>query len=89
MNKQAWIEHIQGTAANQNGPGLIAPSQGGNAEEWHRVVTAHRHSDPGCPSCKDRARTRRQTTGRKIREQMCRDAGLVKGRTALGRVIWE
>jgi hypothetical protein len=89
MTKQEWIEHIQGTAANQNGPGLIPPSEGGNAEEWHRVLTAHRNSDSGCPACKARSRILKAARARKDREQAYRDAGLVKGRTGLGRVIWE
>lgn len=90
MTKQAWIEHIQGLDINTNGPGLIPPSQGGNAEEWHRVLTAHRQSDPRCPVCKDRARTRKANTGRKLREQMYKDMGLVKVKGAVtGRTYWE
>lgn len=58
MTKQEWIDHIKGMAANPYGPGLSAPSEGGNAEAWHQVLTAHRHSDAHCPVCAARNATK-------------------------------
>jgi hypothetical protein len=89
MTKQAWIEHIKGTAANPYGPGLLAPSEGGNAEAWHTVVTEHRHGDPDCPACKSRNRSRKATANRKAKHEAYLAAGLIRVRGALGGTYYE
>jgi len=81
MTREKWIEHIEKAS------GLMPPSQGGNAESWHTFVTAHRLA--GCADCLARLKTAKAARSRKAREEAYKLAGLVKGRTGLGRVIWE
>lgn len=95
MSKQKWIEHIQGLlqdyggAPGPYGPGLLPPSQGGNAEEWHRIVTKHRAESPKCPECRARAAAKKRAETRKIMAQVNGDLGLVKVRGNLGGTYWE
>lgn len=83
MTKQAWISHIQEVA------GVLPPSQGGEFEAWREAVRAHAQAEPHCPACKARSLTTRASYRRKMMEDVYKGMGLKKGKTALGRVIWE
>jgi len=83
MTKEKWIQHMEEIS------GLTRPSKGGNVEEWLAAKASHKNQTPDCRECNDRRKTRRATASRKAREQLMIDCGLVKGKTALGRTIWE
>jgi len=81
MTRTTWIEHMERTT------GLKRPSLGGDTEEWSRA--RKNHAEAGCQECKARTRAIRANERRAAREGLLREIGLVKGRTALGRTIWE
>jgi hypothetical protein len=81
MTGEKWVEHIEASC------GLTRPSKGGDRAKWDEAIAYHKLVD--CKACNERRRTRKATIARKSREQAYTDAGLVKGRTGLGRVIWE
>lgn len=81
MTKEAWVKHIE---FSEN---LDRPSLGGDKDRW--IAAVRRHAAVGCIHCAARARTRRATMGRKAMDQARLDAGLRRGRTGLGRLIWE
>lgn len=83
MTKEKWIEHIEVVT------GLVRPSFGGNVDTWKSAISTHMACNPGCDDCKSRKATRRANRNRVNREECYKAAGLVKGRTGLGRVIWE
>jgi hypothetical protein len=83
MTREKWLEHIEQVS------GLKPLEQGGDYAAWQEAVQYHTICRPDCPECKARKKTRMATANRKAHEQVLRDAGLVKGRTGLGRVIWE
>jgi len=59
-------------------------------QKWqeHRL-TAGPHEVHSCEICKARIKTIKASVNRKLREDVYRSLGMVKGRTGLGRVIWE
>ena len=83
MTKEKWQGHIERVT------GLMSPDLGGDLQAWKEAVAYHGLMQPGCPDCAARRRTRKTTAARKDREELLREIGLVKGRTGLGRVIWE
>ena len=83
MTREKWLEHIQAVC------GLKPMEKTAEYATWTEAVAYHKMVRPDCPECKARKKTRMATANRKAHEQVLRDAGLVKGRTGLGRVIWE
>lgn len=83
MTKEKWQGHIEQVTGRMN------PDLGGDLQDWKEAVAYHGLMQPDCPDCAARRRTRKTTGARKDREELLREIGLVKGRTGLGRVIWE
>lgn len=82
MTKQKWFEHMKETE------NVIPPSQGGSRGDWNYALDKHKSMK--CAACADRAKTRRATMNRKVREDVYRSAGLIKVYGAVsGRVYWE
>lgn len=67
--------------------GCPRPSE--NLREFVDAKIRHLRENPDCPECKARRRTIRASEARRRREGLFRDCGLVKGKTGLGRTIWE
>lgn len=83
MTREKWLEHMETVA----GQGLS--SKGGDAAIWREEIKLHKEIRPDCPECKARIKTIHARNIRQAREEAYKFAGLVKGRTGLGRVIWE
>jgi hypothetical protein len=83
MTREKWLEHIQAVC------GLKPMEKTAEYATWVEAVRWHHTACPDCPECKSRKKTRRATASRMAREEAYKLAGLVKGRTGLGRVIWE
>ena len=67
MTKEKWYEHMQET-------GLVRPSQGGDKDAWNDAVREHLANR--CPSCLDRAKTRRRTKNARITRHVMADLGM-------------
>lgn len=83
MTRENWLGHIQAVC------GLKPMEQTAEYKTWVEAVRWHHTACPDCPECKARKKTRRAAAARMAREEAFKLAGLVKGRTGLGRVIWE
>jgi hypothetical protein len=81
MTKESWINHIKETE------NIIPPSQGGSKGDWDNAISIHRSMN--CAACKDRAKTRKATMNRKIRDDVMASCGLVKVRGAMGGTYYE
>lgn len=83
MTREKWLEHIEAVT------GKAAPLNCAAVPEWSAAVREHHRICPDCQDCKAREKSRKRAASRKDREDAYKLAGLVKGRTGLGRVIWE
>ncbi|MCR4330482.1 MAG: hypothetical protein NUV49_01215 [Patescibacteria group bacterium] len=85
MTKENYIRHMEELT------GLIRPSSpdGCSPEAWKQAQRQHKRDTPNCPICKARVKSVRANNAKKAHDELMKDCGLVKGKTALGRIIWE
>ena len=69
MKKENWIKHIESIS------GLVRPSISGNGISWREFVLKHK---TGCNDCADRAKTKRASIYRSMKDQAMKDLGLTK-----------
>jgi hypothetical protein len=84
ISRRDWERHIEEAL------GMSLPRHGGDPVLWIEAIDKHR---AGCPICDARVRTQRRNiraaAARAAREDCYRSLGMTKGKTALGRTIWE
>jgi hypothetical protein len=82
MTKEKWIAHME------NSTGATRPSNGGSPDHWKQLIADHKSA--GCLECKERAKTKKATMNRKMKEDVMRSCGLTKVYGAVTRqVYWE
>ena len=81
MTKENWTKHIESLS------GLVRPSLSGDKVAWREFVLGHK---TGCKDCAGRAKTKRASMYRSMKDQAMKDLGLTKVYGAVsGKVYWE
>ena len=94
MDKEGWIKHIEEIS------GETRPSKGGDIKKWYTARRLHTSTDPDCPTCLERSKTRKSLRNRhsslkayynnmRSREELYKSVGLKKVKGSAGGTYWE